>query len=67
VPYGHPRNGRKHKVINVDICAFNITEDIFQDFLSIIGGAFKSHRSLNLPKGVAMVHNSFDWSINSKI
>jgi hypothetical protein len=60
VPYGHPRNGRKHKGINVDICIFNITEDIFHDFLSIIRGAFKTHRSLNLLKGVAMVHKSFD-------
>jgi hypothetical protein len=53
-------NGRKHKVINVDICVFNIVEDIFHDRLIIIRGAFKTHRSLNLPKGVAMAHKSFD-------
>ncbi len=65
--YGHPRNERKHNVINVDICVFKITEDIFHDFLSIIRGAFKTHISLNLPEGVAMVHKSFCWSSSSKV
>jgi hypothetical protein len=43
MPYGHPRNGGKHKVINVDICVFHIMEDFFHDFLSIIRGAFKTY------------------------
>ncbi len=67
VPYSHPRNGRKHKVINVDICVFNVMEAIFHGFLSKIRGAFKTHRSLNLPKGTTIVHESFDWSSSSKV
>jgi hypothetical protein len=46
VPYSHPRNGRKQKFINVDICIFNIMEDIFHNFLSLLREAFKTVLSI---------------------
>ncbi len=50
-----PWLGESTNVINIDFCIFNISEDVFHYFLSVIRGAFNSLTAISDLAGEKLV------------